>query len=549
MKKYVCAMLIMLVCLTFGTAFGKVREEVDFSLQLPYYLGKNPGAVKNGEQVQALFSIENRGLANQEVLVTITLPEGIAPIGQNENWLLDQTGQETVLSRQITLSGGYSQWFDLLTLKTTKDIPPGTYFVTVAGNGQSRQVPLEVSAGAGEVIHENAKLDKIILPLNLDGKPDDRLDPNTLVLRDRQLDYFKNVLRGKGATNLEVEAIHPVTHMALEFHNPAGQQKLVVITVRLLDALTQQPVSGLFTPGSTGEDKDAGSLGGHENTLMSLSALTGETSQRILLPVFAAERLLHNGQYTLQVHVDDGLTPPLVKNLPVKVVKKDVKAASIVGGAVILVAIALFAGLRYIRQLLGLLKIRWLVTIALFGAAAFAVVTVPATLLSDFFHILLGPFGFIITGLFHSVFLYTMLVALIVLIPRPGVVALMTLVRMLLGMLAFGQISPLSFLAYGLHALLLEGVFSGCGLYHRLQEEQSGRSFAWQTILLVAVLCGVADSITTYVNLQSMAFLYRLFYADWYIDMLVAVNGFAYTAVGAACGMVLGSQLARVGGD
>ncbi|GBG58142.1 hypothetical protein SPFL3102_01862 [Sporomusaceae bacterium FL31] len=550
MKKYTCGLLLaLLIFLGCATAAGSVREDIVFSLQLPYYLGKNYGAVKSGEQLQALFSIENRGLAAQEQQVIITLPAGVEPVGQHDNWQLYRRDGQAILARQLFLEGGYSQWFDLLTVKVADDIQPGTYSVTVACNGQSQQIALKVVSGNVAAVNENANIEKIILPLNLDGKSDERLDSNTLVLRDRQLDYFKNVLRGKGATNLEVEAIHPVTHMALDIHNPARQQKLVVITVRLLDTLTHQPVSGLFTPGSTGEDKDAGSLGGHDNTLMSFTALTGEPTQRIMIPVFADERLLHNGQYMLQVHMDDGLSQPLVKNLPVKVVKKDIKAAMVVVAAVAIVAVALLAGMRYIRQVLGLLKIRWLVTIALFGAAAFAVVTVPSTLLSDFFHILLGPFGFIVTGLFHSVFLYTMLVALVVLIPRPGVVTLMTLVRMLLAMLAFGQISPLSFLSYGLHALLLEGLFTGSGLYRRLQAGQSGQTFSWQSILLAAAICGAADSVTTYVNLQSMAFLYRLYYAGWYVDMLVAINGFLYTAVGAACGMVLGSRLSRVGGD
>lgn len=550
MKKYLCCLLVTMLAFLIGaTAAASAREEIPFSLQLPYDLGKNRAAVKAGEQIQALFSIENRGLAAMEQWVTITLPAGVDPVGQQDNWQVSRQGEAAVLARQVALSGGYSQWFDLIPLKVAESAGPGTYYATVACNGQTRQVPLKVAVREAATAAEDVKLARVILPLNSDGKPDERLNQNTLVLRDRQLDYFKNVLRGKGATNLEVEAIHPVTHMALEIDNPAGQQKLVVITVRLLDAVTQQPAAGLFTPGSTGEDKDAGSLGGHENTLMSFSALTGETTQRIMLPVFADERLLSNGQYMLQVHMDDGLTPPLVHNIPLTVVKKDVKAAGVVGVAVVTVLGAFLTGGRYIRQVLALLKIRWLVTIALFGAAAFAVVTVPSTLLNDFFHILLGPFGFIVTGFFHSIFLYTLLVALVVLIPRPGVVALMTLVRMLLGMLAFGQISPLTFLAYGLHALLLEGLFAGGGVYRRLQAGQAGQEFAWRYILVVAVICGVADSITTYVNMQSMAFLYRLYYADWYIDMLVVINGFAYTAVGAACGMLLGSRLSRVGGD
>lgn len=194
-----------------------------------------------------------------------------------------------------------------------------------------------------------------------------------------------------------------------------------------------------------------------------------------------------------------------------------------------------------------MLKTRWLVTIALFGAAAFAVVNVPSTLLNDFFHILLGPFGFLITGLFSSIFLYMMVVALVILIPQPGVVALMTVVRMLLGMLAFGQISPIGLLSYGLHALLLELLIYGSGMYGWLQQREDN-PIPWDKIALLAVSCAVADTIAAYVSLQAMAFLYRMYYAAWYIALVLLFNGFIYTIIGAACGTALGKRLARVGG-
>jgi hypothetical protein len=46
-----------------------------------------------------------------------------------------------------------------------------------------------------------------------------------------------------------------------------------------------------------------------------------------------------------------------------------------------------------------------------------------------------------------------------------------------------------------------------------------------------------------------MAFLYRMYYADWYIALILLMNGFVYTAIGAACGTLLGSRLSKVGGD
>jgi len=48
------------------------------------------------------------------------------------------------------------------------------------------------------------------------------------------------------------------------------------------------------------------------------------------------------------------------------------------------------------------------ITVALFGTTMFACVNVPSTILSDFSHILRGPFGFLIIG----VFLYMLMISL-----------------------------------------------------------------------------------------------------------------------------------------
>ena len=368
-------------------------------------------------------------------------------------------------------------------------------------------------------------------------------------MRDRGWDYYKNIINGKGASNLEVEALHPVTYMKLIVNNPSEQQKLVVITTRLLDAHSREPVAGLFTPGTTGEDKDAGSMGGHEDKLVAFAALTGESRQAVQLPVYANEQALAGGQYILRVIMEDEFAPPVVQETVLTVVKKDWKALAVIGVAAAALLIGALLAVRHIRSVLATMKTRWLVTVALFGAAAFAVVTVPSTLLNDFFHILMGPFGFIVTGLFNSIMLYMMIIALVILIPRPGVIALMIIVRLLLGMLAFGQISPILLLSYGINALLLETFMYGSGLYRYLQSADAAAGLSWYKIACLALICGVADSIATYVSLQGLSVLYRMYYADWYIYMLLLINGFLYTAIGAVCGVRLGSRLCRVGGD
>ncbi len=529
------------------TVTAQARTGVDFSCQIPYYLGKVRDSVTPGGQTAALFSIENRAAAEQTVAIAIDLPPGFSPAAVQENWQVQTEAGHCRLTRTEVLAGGYSQWYDLLPLQVAPELAPGMYTATVTVDELTQQVPVPVAAGPGEA-GKPVTIAGIVLPLDRNGKTDDRMGRNALVLRDRQWDYYKNIVTGKGASNLEIEAIHPVTHLGVDIVNPAGVQKLVVVSVHLLAAGSRQPVKGLFTPGSTNEDINGGALGGQKDYLEAFTALNGDPSQRLQIPVYADERELTGGEYMLQATVNDGITPPLMWEERITVVKKDNKALVIVSIAALTVVAGLLLAVRRLRQVLTGLKTRWLVTIALFGAAAFAAVNVPSTLLNDFFHILLGPFGVMITGLFNGVLLYMMVVALVILIPRPGVVALMTVVRMLLGMVAFGQISPIILLSYGLQALLLEVLLSRSGLYGWLQQREEDQ-MPWNRIVLLAVCCGVADSVSAYVTLQAMAFLYRMYYAAWYVGLILVLNGFIYTAIGAACGTSLGNRLARVGGD
>lgn len=528
---------------------GQAADDIISSLQAPYYLGKNREGARPGQQLQALFTIENRGQAEAVAAVTITLPPGFSPAGKPEYWQVAAKSGVYVLNRQISLAGGYSQWFDLLPIQLAADVTPGTYDITVSDGRHNRRIPVVVADAGPALPNVPVSIEDIILPLDRDGRTDDRLSRNTLVLRDKRWDYYKNVINGKGASNQEVEALHPLAYMKLSIANPAEQAKLVVISAQLLDAVSRQPVPGLFTPGTTGEDKDAGSMAGHDDRLAAFVALTGDAYQSVQLPVYANEEALVGGQYILRVTMEDEFTVPVIKETVVKVVKRDLKAVSVIGVAVTSLLAAGMLAIGRVGTVLRTMKTRWLVTIALFGAAAFAVVTVPSTLLNDFFQIIMGPFGILVTGLFSSVLLYMLIVSLVILIPQPGVITLMIIMRLLLGMLAFGQVSPISLLAYGTNALLLEILLYGSGLFRYLQSADAATGLKWRQVVLLALVCGVADSLKSYVTLQGLSILYRMYYADWYIYLMLIVNGFLYTIIGAVYGTRLGSRLCRMGGD
>ena len=255
---------------------------------------------------------------------------------------------------------------------------------------RKKTVLLAVDTQLAETGSKPPVLERVVLPLDRAGKRDDKQGENTLVLRDRSLDYYKNVLRGKGASNLEIEAVHPLTHMGLDFVNPSGRQKILLVKAELVDQNTGLPVRGLYTPGSSGDNDGAGAMAANQVHMSAMASLTGEARQRINLPIYAEEDLLTEGRYLLRVVAEDAESQVWASEVPVLVVKKNMRALITLGLGILALVVYLGLLVRRAPVVLAILKTRRLITIALFGTCAFAVVSVPSTLLNDFFSY---PFG------------------------------------------------------------------------------------------------------------------------------------------------------------
>jgi hypothetical protein len=539
----------LVLCLT-SFCFAAEPQGINSILEIPYSLGQKQTTVAPGETLHAIFSIENLTALERTVPVEILLPPGISVSERQENWVVSSHEKRQLLTKTVPLAGGYGQWFDFLTLTVEDNLPVGEYPIRLTVDGTAKNVLLKVaSSSSGVSVKQIPVFEQIVLPLDKDGKRDEKQNGSALVLRDRSLDYFKNILRGKGASNLEIEAIHPVSHMGLDFSNPAGQQKLVMVEAELLDKNTHRKVPGLYTPGSNSDNDGAGAMAANQEKLTAFVALTGEKRQRLLLPIYADESLLTEGNYLLRVTVEDGETQVWSRETPIVVVKKNMRGLFTLGVAMVMLLVFLVVIAKRLPFVLAGMKTRRLITIALFGTCAFAVVNVPSTLLNDFFHIFLGPFGFLLTGMFSGIMLYMLTGALITLIPLHGVVTLMAAIRLLLGMVAFGHMSPIVLLSYGVNAFLLEVTLAATGLTSARMREAEPIRYTLRRMVMLALACALADTVATYVTMQGMAVLYRFYYADWYIYMVMAVNGFFYTMIGAGCGLLLGSRLADVGSD
>ncbi len=135
-----------------------------------------------------------------------------------------------------------------------------------------------------------------------------------------------------------------------------------------------------------------------------------------------------------------------------------------------------------------------------------------------------------------------MLIALLRLVPRPGVVTLAFLVRYLLSGMMLGGFHVLDFLYMGTALVLKEGALYAAGVT-RKQED-----FEWTFFrtLLTALLLGTADALINASSVYLHVIFYRLYFAKWYIFLTILFNGFVYTGMGVFFGRRFSNTLKMV---
>ncbi len=175
---------------------------------------------------------------------------------------------------------------------------------------------------------------------------------------------------------------------------------------------------------------------------------------------------------------------------------------------------------------------------ALFAALAFALVSLPGTIVWPIATAILGPFDWILVGLLYSVALYMIYSSLVTLCPRFGVLTLTMFAKMLLYILFLGSRNPLSTIIWLATSaciyeplLWLAGVTRGSG------------APPWRA----AMVFGFGRLIDSYVDFVVYMSLYRLFYADWYI-LLYCIGSAIYTVIGSYAGAKIGSSLREAWG-
>jgi len=538
MKKITFLLIIFIVLLFANSAWAfPARLEV----KIPFQVTGKQGIALAGSEVSAYFLLENEEQKAIKAKIVVLLPPEMEPGKINSAWQVSKKDEQYLLQTQTALATKLDNWFDLVNLKIKKGTVPGRYPVEVIVScaGEEKKSKQFVNVVDSKKMQSLLGIEALYIPTDENGKIDAKYKENTLILKETTPDFWRNLFQGgkKDSINLGMDFV-PIAYLGIDVYNKSQEDASVLLTAQLLNPSTRKPVLGFALPSADSALKQ-------EDKIYSLVSLTPGT-MRVPLPLYGEVGEIKSGHYLLSANLKMLGSDKILakKEIPVQVVDKDVWPARLVFLNFLIIVCALIFLLRKQKELLKKYKTKWFILISLFGTATFVTVNIPGTILMDLAHAFLGPFSFLLTGFFNQIVLYMLLISLITLIPRPGVIFLLTCVRILLNGIILGHFTPVTVLFYFSGAFLLEMALYLTGVTRKGKISENKFSY-----FILAVACGIADVISSYLNFQASIFLYRLYYAQWYINMYLLIDALCYTGIGVWAGLLLGKQLKKITTD
>lgn len=256
-----------------------------------------------------------------------------------------------------------------------------------------------------------------------------------------------------------------------------------------------------------------------------------------------------------------GVDTPLAKQCtPLKV------AVSPFAGWVAMWALVFFAvgvwawGFKRLPRWAARFPIADLTLVSLMFGMTLLVVSLPHLVVGALTTVVLGPFQFLVEGVFYKGILFLLLGVLFTLVPRPGVYALFYGMWMVAQAALNSHASPIVLVFAGISvscmeaALWLSGVTRPANgrkavgarrfgtLWFEARWLEAWRLPAW---LLPAIAVGMAEGFVIWVDLHLLRFFYRQYLAEWYLLAQALVQG-AYAGMGMALGLKLGRRMLRM---
>ena len=322
---------------------------------------------------------------------------------------------------------------------------------------------------------------------------------------------------------------------AVRLENTGVSPMDVVVRARILD------VEGAPDPAFRPRVRAADDGTGNTSVLLRVPAGASATAT---IPLFVSENLLGSGPWRRVVDVlPIGMDTPLLTRTDPLYLSRS--SSWLAGGLALTLGTALggmVLVLTRVRRWLAEFDTASLVTIALFAALIFVAGTV-GQLLGLGAAAAAGPFATMVIGLVDDALQATLIGTLVTVLPRPGTATLTVLVAWLLRGIATGTLSPMDVTFVACRIATLEGGLYLFGLTRGgAWREGSRRSRVLRLGLGLAVgsLAGTAASLVLH------AALFRLYFAPWYVAMVLAGPGFLYVLAAAGVADRVATQLRRV---
>ena len=402
-----------------------------------------------------------------------------------------------------------------------------------AGDGEAweRQTSVSLQSATIDEIAGLISIEDVFMPTDEAGIFDSRQQPDVISYPQPVLGHLGKWLGVKAEQSNYFE---PIVYQSVRLRNDGENTVHLLVSAVNLGTRSGSPVPFLAPP----DEFNAGT-----DRSFAFVSLAPQNTTDVPLPIFfnpsiaqegASRGFQGRGSYEREIEVkiwgSDTTVLRAARPLHITTPNQQALVVTVCAFTGTMGGLVLFLG--YHRLIVSRFTTKRLILVALFGTTIFITVSIPSTLLANLISALLGPASFLVTGLINEMLYYALLTTLLMLVPKPGVITLVSLVRLLLGGVVLGLFNPTTLVYTGVSILLLEAGFKIARNGIRL--------------LPLALAFGVCDSIAVYVDFQISMTLYRLFYAEWYIISRCVIDGFIYTFVGVLLGKRLGWGLWRV---
>jgi hypothetical protein len=522
--------------------YGQVIVQVPYGIKNSG-VKNSAGLVAQDSTVASLFIVESYHPMPLDVALKIEIPKPLKPEANIEGIAIGEDANSYFLQATFKLVTEFDDWYRLVEIRIPATAMPDKYFIRATArfkgviDGQPgefvlhQQAAVRVVAPAG--LQKLLTVPAINIPADREGNFDEEIAQNSLLLRSG-LGFWGKIFDSRPENDAA-----PAAFAGIKMDNHADEDAIAQVSWQVLDRQTKAEAEGFRIPH---EFLDL--HGGGDDRVYTQVFIPGKETVEFVLPIFADKHKVLAGRYLGRVEIRLFGSDATVGVKDFELTVKKMSWSSI-GTTLYAMLVALGIGIFLLirnRTIFQRFKSRWLILIALFGSTKFLVSLVPRFFLNELFNGLLGPFAAFATGLFREGVTNLFVMALVVLIPLPGVVTLSMLISLVLFCL-LGSFNPviILFMVVAMSTMEIALYLTGFTRWTQKNFAQSPKA-----LILAALGMGTASAFATFVDYNLYMLLYRLYYANWFIWANILIVGFSYTAIFAPAGVLLGNKLKRV---